>query len=159
MRVSQSRYRLLMEWFNHGPTVYEKRRDEMKDAARLAKLTNLCTQLHVSYQDRVEQWHERYDPHSGEEEELLIRPLHVQAFSEIPLTAVAMDTPIIHNMVGEVDLIFMSTHMGVHHMLFLEIKDSTLASARSKGRKQLRNYALSWQALIGGVSLILSRAY
>ena len=38
----------LMEWFNHGPTVYEKRRDEMKDVARLAKLTNLCTQLHVS---------------------------------------------------------------------------------------------------------------
>lgn len=142
----------LMEWFNHGQAIYEKRRDEMKDVARLAKLTNLCTQLHVTYQDKVDQWHERYDPHSGEEEELPIRPLYVQAFSEIPLTAVAMDTPIIHNMVGEVDLIFMSTHMGVHHMLFLEIKDSTLASARSKGRKQLRRLCYAAAVLNPSIS-------
>lgn len=128
----------LMEWFNHGSAIYEKRRDEMKDVARQARLTNLCTQLHVSYQDRVEQWKERYDPHSGEEEEVDIQPLYVKAFSEIHLIAVSMDTPIIHSMVGEVDLVFLTTVNGIHHMLFIEVKDSLLPSARSKGRKQLR---------------------
>ncbi len=49
-----------------------------------------------------------------------------------------MDTPIIHSMVGEVDLVFLTTVNGIHHMLFIEIKDSLLPSARSKGRKQLR---------------------
>ena len=63
-----------------------------------------------------------------------------------------MDAPLIHNMVGEVDLIFMSTHMGVHHMLFLEIKDSLLASARSKGRKQLRRLCYAAAVLNPSIS-------
>lgn len=141
----------LMEWFNHGPKVYEHRRDEMREVARLARLTNLCTQLHVSYEEKVAQWHERYEPHSGEEQDML-RPLYVKAFVDIPLTAIAMDIPIMTNMVGEVDLIFQTTVMGVHHILFLEIKDSNLSSARSKGRKQLRRLCYAMAVLNPSIS-------
>ena len=141
----------LMEWFNHGPEVYEMRRDQMKDLARLTRLTNLCTQLHVSYLDKVEQWHERYDPHSGEEEEIA-KPLYVRALTEIPLTAIAMDTPIVSHIIGEVDLVFQTTVMGVHHMLFIEIKDSILSSARSKGRKQLRRLCYAAAVLNPSIS-------
>jgi len=141
----------LMEWFNHGPKVYEQRRDEMREVARLARLTNLCTQLHVSYEEKVAQWHERYEPHSGEEQDML-RPLYVKAFVDIPLTAIAMDIPIMTNMIGEVDLIFQTTVMGVHHILFLEIKDSNLSSARSKGRKQLRRLCYAMAVLNPSIS-------
>lgn len=141
----------LMEWFNHGPEVYEMRRDQMRDLARLARLTNLCTQLHVSYLDKVEQWHDRYDPHSGEEEEIA-KPLYVRALTEIPLTAIAMDTPIVTHIIGEVDLVFQTTVMGVHHILFIEIKDSVLSSARSKGRKQLRRLCYAAAVLNPSIS-------
>jgi hypothetical protein len=50
----------LREWFNHGREVYEKRRAEMKEVARRAGITHLCTQLDTDFDQKVIEWKSRY---------------------------------------------------------------------------------------------------
>jgi hypothetical protein len=50
----------LREWFNHGPSLYEHRRRQMKDVASKAGITHLCTELDLSYMDRVENWKKQH---------------------------------------------------------------------------------------------------
>jgi hypothetical protein len=50
----------LREWFNHGEEVYIKRLQDMRDVAKEAKLTYLCTRLDLSYDDLVEEWNNNY---------------------------------------------------------------------------------------------------
>lgn len=52
----------LLEWFNHGEQLYEKRREEMKQVAAACNLTTYCQTLDLSYKDRVGQWFELYFP-------------------------------------------------------------------------------------------------
>jgi hypothetical protein len=53
----------LREWFYHGPQVYEDRREQVSKIALKANLA--VPGLQLSYQDRVEKWHEKYTPQSG----------------------------------------------------------------------------------------------
>jgi hypothetical protein len=50
----------LREWFNHGKEIYEERRGQMKEIATRAKITHLCDELDLSYEDRVEKWQTKY---------------------------------------------------------------------------------------------------
>jgi hypothetical protein len=50
----------LREWFNHGPDVYEERRNMMQEVAERARLTHLCTGLTSSYDDRAMEWISKY---------------------------------------------------------------------------------------------------
>jgi hypothetical protein len=50
----------LREWFNHGRDVYEKRRSEMNEIAKEAKITFLCTRLGLTYDDLVQEWITHY---------------------------------------------------------------------------------------------------
>lgn len=53
------------EWFNHGPEIYEKRRLELIEVAKLSHISHYCEDLHLDYDARVNKWKENYDPHSG----------------------------------------------------------------------------------------------
>lgn len=50
----------LREWFNHGRGVYEKRRAEMTEVAKLAEISHMCKLLDSDFDDRVEKWKDRY---------------------------------------------------------------------------------------------------
>lgn len=50
----------LREWFNHGEELYEKRRAQMLEIATKCEISHMCTLLHDSYNDRVNDWHCRY---------------------------------------------------------------------------------------------------
>lgn len=52
----------LREWFNHGEEMYEKRRLQMQEVAKRAKIDHICTQLDKTYDEQVEHWKERYFP-------------------------------------------------------------------------------------------------
>lgn len=53
----------LREWFYHGPTIYENRREQVSKIALKANLA--VPGLLLSYQDRVEAWREKYETQSG----------------------------------------------------------------------------------------------
>lgn len=48
------------EWFNHGESVYEDRRKQLIKVAECADIKHLCEELDVSYDSRVEAWHDKY---------------------------------------------------------------------------------------------------
>jgi hypothetical protein len=50
----------LREWFNHGPSLYEHRRRQMVDIANRAKISHLCTELNISYEERVVNWKKQH---------------------------------------------------------------------------------------------------
>lgn len=50
----------LREWFNHGPDVYEKRRLQMVEVAKRAGISHGCPGIHVTYEDRLNEWKEKY---------------------------------------------------------------------------------------------------
>lgn len=50
----------LREWFYHGKEIYEKRRQEMKRVAWDADIRHMCMLLDHTYEDRVEDWREKY---------------------------------------------------------------------------------------------------
>lgn len=51
----------LREWFSHGREVYEERREQMKEIAKRADIIHGCTVIHESYDDRLQQWKEKYE--------------------------------------------------------------------------------------------------
>jgi hypothetical protein len=51
----------LREWFNHGESVYEKRRTQMQLIAERSNITHMCTLLQDTYDDRVNDWRIKYD--------------------------------------------------------------------------------------------------
>lgn len=50
----------LMEWFNHGKNTYESMRGKMREVAKRAGISHMCAGLDMSYEDRIENWHENY---------------------------------------------------------------------------------------------------
>lgn len=50
----------LREWFNHGKTVYDIRLAQMRKVAEIHKISHMCEDLNVTYEDRVEMWKSRY---------------------------------------------------------------------------------------------------
>jgi len=54
----------LREWFFHGPQVFNKRLEQMKEVATKANLP--VPALDMTYADRVEAWKDKYSPQSGE---------------------------------------------------------------------------------------------
>jgi hypothetical protein len=52
----------LREWANHGRDVYEKRRVQLREVARRADITHLCTQLDVDFDESVLDWKCKYMP-------------------------------------------------------------------------------------------------
>jgi hypothetical protein len=52
----------LREWFAHGREVYEARREQMQQVARLADIAHGCTVIHETYDDRLAVWKKRYAP-------------------------------------------------------------------------------------------------
>ena len=57
----------LREWFNHGEDKYEEQRIKMLDVARRAGISHLCTELDVTYNERVVNWRDQYlEPKTSE---------------------------------------------------------------------------------------------
>jgi hypothetical protein len=50
----------LREWFNHGESVYETRRQQMKEVARRSGVAYMCTLLDTTYDDLVQVWKDKY---------------------------------------------------------------------------------------------------
>lgn len=59
----------LREWWQHGREVYEKRRSQMKQVAFICDLTNSCTMLNESYDDRLSYFRHKYI--DGDDEEAI----------------------------------------------------------------------------------------
>jgi hypothetical protein len=51
----------LREWFNHGEEVYEKRRAELINVAKISGVYHLTNELNVNFEHRVELWRKKYD--------------------------------------------------------------------------------------------------
>jgi hypothetical protein len=51
----------LFDWFAHGKEFYEQRRTEMQEVARRAGLEILCKGLNRTYEERAQEWHDKYD--------------------------------------------------------------------------------------------------
>jgi hypothetical protein len=52
----------LREWFFHGKDVYEKRREQMKIVAEESGISHMCTLLNETFEDRIKNWQEKYQP-------------------------------------------------------------------------------------------------
>jgi hypothetical protein len=50
----------LREWWQHGKEVYELRRKQMKEVAFKCGMTDACSMLAESYEDRLKHFHDRY---------------------------------------------------------------------------------------------------
>jgi hypothetical protein len=50
----------LREWFSHGRDVYETRREQMIEVAKRADIIHGCSVVHESYDDRLQQWKDKY---------------------------------------------------------------------------------------------------
>lgn len=50
----------IYEWFNHGPSVYEERRKQMKEVAQRAGIAHMCLRLNESYGEHAAEWHTNY---------------------------------------------------------------------------------------------------
>lgn len=150
----------LREWFNHGREVYEMRRAQMREVAVNAGIYHMCDGLNLTYDDRCEEWKRKYiykteppdivldfEPHSGQE----TRDLYLKAFADIDMHIVCVDTPIVHQNFGEVDILFVKFAGKVSHYLVVEIKDSHCVHMRRRGRKQIRR-------IVGALHLLQPRS-
>jgi hypothetical protein len=50
----------LREWFHHGEDKYESQRKKMIEVANRAHIAYLCSELDLTYDDRVQKWHTTY---------------------------------------------------------------------------------------------------
>jgi hypothetical protein len=50
----------LREWFNHGKVIYESRRAQMRDVASQANISHMCSELDLTYEDRLQIWRNTY---------------------------------------------------------------------------------------------------
>jgi hypothetical protein len=50
----------LREWFNHGKVIYEARRTQMRDVANQANISHMCSELDLTYEDRLQIWRNTY---------------------------------------------------------------------------------------------------
>lgn len=50
----------LRDWFFHGRSVYDQRREQMREIAMRAELDHQCTMLDVTFDEQVAVWFERY---------------------------------------------------------------------------------------------------
>jgi hypothetical protein len=51
----------LREWFSHGREVYEERREQMNEVAKRADISHGCAIIHETYDDRLQQWKQKYE--------------------------------------------------------------------------------------------------
>jgi hypothetical protein len=51
----------LREWWQYGKEMYEMRREQMTRVAEKANITHMCTELSVSYEDRLALFKEKYE--------------------------------------------------------------------------------------------------
>lgn len=51
----------LREWWQYGPEMYEKRRQQMNRVAERAGITHMCTELDVSFESRLAMFREKYE--------------------------------------------------------------------------------------------------
>jgi len=51
----------LREWFSHGREIYDKRQTQMKDIATRADIIHGCPGVHVTFDDRLCAWKEKYE--------------------------------------------------------------------------------------------------
>ena len=51
----------LTEWFLHGEDVYNERRSQLEQVAREAEIAHIPQGLHRTYDERVVEWHAKYD--------------------------------------------------------------------------------------------------
>jgi hypothetical protein len=51
----------LREWFNHGRDVYENRRLQMVKVAQLASIDHMCSELNMTFEDRLQNWFDTYN--------------------------------------------------------------------------------------------------
>lgn len=56
----------IREWFNHGPTIYENRRQQMQMIANVSGLSHMCQRTTVSYAEAAAEWHEKYGNNPGD---------------------------------------------------------------------------------------------
>lgn len=139
----------LREWFNHGETIYERRREEMMKIAVENQLAERCVMLSRSYMDCVSLWKlnalesspmdadDDFNVQSGFEFE----DLYLRAQEEIPMALLSVNQVILHQDFGEVDLVFKRSFDGVPHYLIVEVKHSYCPNVRRRGRIQLRRVA------------------
>jgi hypothetical protein len=135
----------LREWFNHGEEVYEKRRAQMREIAKEAGISHMCTQLHENYSDCVSDWHCKYSGVEKEHEEHTFDrqsgvepandPQYVQAIADVPVKLMAVDLPLMD--FGELDLVFMTTIHGRHYYIIVEVKKSANPQLKKKAKKQI----------------------
>lgn len=50
----------IREWFNHGPLKYHQQVALMRKVASAAGIEHMCTELNLSYDDRVDNWKDIY---------------------------------------------------------------------------------------------------
>ncbi|APG78893.1 hypothetical protein 1 [Beihai picorna-like virus 1] len=55
----------LREWWQYGKQRYEMRRDQMREVATRAGISHLCNELEVTYEQRMEDFKEKYDIESS----------------------------------------------------------------------------------------------
>jgi hypothetical protein len=51
----------LREWFFHGEEVYETRRAQMQEIAEKAGIKHGCSEIHISYDEKIKLWKEKYE--------------------------------------------------------------------------------------------------
>jgi hypothetical protein len=51
----------LREWFQHGRDKYELRRQQMIQVAEKAQLSHMCSELQITYDQRLAMFKEKYD--------------------------------------------------------------------------------------------------
>lgn len=137
----------LREWFNHGRDVYELRREQMREVAILSGISHMCTGLDLSYYDRCKEWKSRYidkeelpeerfifDVQSGTEQ----TPLYAKAMADIDMHILCVNSPIVHQNFGEIDILFVKFIGKSYHYLAIEVKESHCVYMRRRGRRQLR---------------------
>ena len=129
----------LREWFAHGRETYEQRREEMKQIASRHQLQ--CSETSISYDERLNRWKETYlEPQSGIESidyDKITKRLYKRAKTDIPMKCMGEDVNVIIQEIGEVDLVFLTSHGNAKMIVFVEIKCTNRAEILAKGRRQL----------------------
>jgi len=149
----------LREMFAHGRDQYEGFRVQMKEVAAEHDLSSLCLMLNQTYDDRMQNFREKYlgeEPVQQVEEHL--PDLEFQGGKEksdytlvkemVHLTPILEDKYLGTSELGEIDLLFCCLHEQKSHFLLFEVKKPSVPKKkRSQGRAQVRKYIRALRAL------------
>ena len=79
----------LREWWQHGKEVYELRRKQMKEVAFKCGMTDACSMLTESYEDRLKHFHDRYQT-GDRHREARIKPDEIDEIADTDAFVVAV---------------------------------------------------------------------